>query len=229
MTAFDASTTQLSDPTVRSHAYRLFARGFTYPTRAAFELYRSGQWINEILANCAALPHLAELAASEAGLAAAVQAELRALPWEEFESAYVAAFDVGFPEPPCPPYEGLYHEGMPRTEVMLEVAAFYAHFGLAMNQAEGRRELPDYLCAELEFLHFLTFKEAQAGSAGQSEFAAGYRRAQHDFLERHLAAWLPAFTARVQAVPNLAFYPHLARLLGQFVQCEFALLGAAIP
>ena len=26
----------------------------------------------------------------------------------------------------------------------------------------GKRELPDHLCAELEFLHFLAFKEAQA-------------------------------------------------------------------
>ena len=55
---------------------------------------------------------------------------------------------------------------------MLEVSEFYKHFGLNMNQEEGKRELPDHLCAELEFLHFLTFKEAQARGRRQRGTAA---------------------------------------------------------
>jgi DMSO reductase family type II enzyme chaperone len=226
------STAVLPEPLVRSHIYHLFALGFKYPTREAFDTFQSGQFLAELLSHIAALPHLASLAREEAGIAGKVSGDLEGIAFEDFETTYVGTFDVGFPEPPCPPYEGVYSEAMPRTEIMLEVGRFYTHFGLAMNQTEGKRELPDYLCAELEFLHFLAIKEAQASEAGNGsaqELFHGYVLAQKDFLERHMIAWLPKFSEKVQGVNGLAFYPDLARVLVRLVNEEFARLRAAVP
>ena len=66
--------------------------------------------------------------------------ERRAFP--EYETKFVQTFEVGAPAPPCAPYGGEYREGRPRTAIMLEVSEFYKHFGLNMNQEEGKRELP---------------------------------------------------------------------------------------
>ncbi len=232
MTLNTESTVFLADPLVRSRCYHAFGLGFKYPTREAFELYQSGQLVSELMTFIASLPHLSGLALEEASLADKVSGDLERVTYEDFETNYVGTFDVGFPEPSCPPYEGVYSESMPRTEIMQEVSAFYSHFGLAMSQEEGKRELPDYLCAELEFLHFLTLKEAQARESGEAsapELAHGYLLAQHDFLERHLTGWLPKFAGKVQGVDGLVFYPDLARILVRFVNEEFALLRATVP
>lgn len=224
-----AFTDTIPDPMVQSNTYRLLAYGFKYPTRAAFDRFRNGDYMSELMGHIASQPHLADLAREVAGAADKIEEDLQGVAFEDFETTYVSTFDVGFPEPPCPPYEGLYSDTAPRTEVMLEVGSFYTHFGLAMSQDEGKRELPDYLCAELEFLHFLKFKEAQARQTGNQELVNGYLLAQKDFLERHMVGWLPRFSDRVQSVAELAFYPDLARILVRFVNGEFAQLKAAVP
>jgi DMSO reductase family type II enzyme chaperone len=221
----------LSEPLVRSDIYRAFARSFKYPTLEAYETYQSGQFVWALLGCMSELPHLSDMAFEEAGMAGRTSEDLRAWTFEDFETTYVGTFDVGFPEPPCPPYEGLYSDALPRTEIMLEVGGFYAHFGLAMSQEEGKRELPDYLCAELEFMSFLALKEAQAceSSGGSAqELRRGYRLAQKDFLERHLVGWLPKFLRKLQGLEGQVFYPDLARVLVRFVNEDFALLAAAV-
>lgn len=209
----------------RSTIYQALALGWRYPSREAFEAYRSGQYTEELLEFAASLPHLAELVAQEAETAEKVRGELAEVPFEAFEVRYVATFDAGFPEPPCPPYEGLYNKKMERTAVMVEVSEFYRHFGLKMSQDEDKRELPDYLCAELEFLAFLAFKEAQAAHERADELLNGYRWAQKDFLDRHMVGWLPAFAGRLAEEEALPFFPHLVRLTIGFTGAELGLVS----
>ena len=103
---------------------------------------------------------------------------------------------------------------------MLEVSEFYNCFGLRMSQEEGKREFPDHICAELEFMHFLTFKEAHATGESSSE----YLLAQKDFLGRHLIQWIPKFCSDLQDLQSLPFYTLLAQITSKFVGCEFELL-----
>jgi DMSO reductase family type II enzyme chaperone len=218
----------ISDPVAsaetRSTIYQALALAWRYPDREAFSAYQSGQYTEELLEFAAPLPHLADLVAQEAETAEKVRDELAEIPFEAFEVRYVATFDAGFPEPPCPPYEGLYNKKMERAEVMVEVAEFYRHFGLKMNQDEDKRELPDYLCAELEFLAFLAFKEAQAAHEGTAELLNGYRWAQKDFLERHMVGWLPEFEKRLAEEEALPFFPHLVRFTIGFAAAELELV-----
>ncbi len=116
---------------------------------------------------------------------------------DDLEDQYMKAFDLGWPEPPCPPNEGLHSsEGIPRQRLLLNLAKLYRHFGLKVDERPETSQLADHLAIELELLHFLTFKEAQALEEGDEANLDGYRRAQFDFLDHHPSRWLPTFAAR---------------------------------
>lgn len=199
--------------------YRLLSLGFRYPTAKAFECFRDGEYLSELIGNLAFLPHLELLADEYRGLGDRVSKDLRDVAFQDFEVNYVQTFDVGSPKPPCPPYEGLYRE-TERTATMLEVSQFYKHFGLEMNEQDGSRELPDHLCAELEFLHFLAFKEHQAREQNNAELFHGYRLAQRDFLGRHPTTWLPKFCEKLQGSAAVPFYAQLAELTLNIVRSD---------
>jgi DMSO reductase family type II enzyme chaperone len=107
---------------------------------------------------------------------------------------------------------------------LLEVSEFYRHFGLQMSQEEAKRELPDHLCAELEFLHFLTFQKRQAVIDGKPEVEKKYCLAQKDFLDRHMIQWITKFSDRLQSSAGVSFYAQLARMTSLFITYELELV-----
>ncbi len=107
------------------------------------------------------------------------------------EEGYVSVFEVGPGKPFCPLYEGSHRSG--RMKLMEDIVRFYEHFGLLAAPDDQ----PDHLCAELDFMHYLSFKEAAA--LGHGDSAADLRRAQRDFLDRHLCQWLPRFLTRLES------------------------------
>ena len=211
----------VGEPILLSYIYHLLAVGFKYPTCESFEYLQSGQFMRDLFTYFIVLPHLSSVAVEEMPVIEKVYGDLKKIDFRSFETKYVRAFDAGFPEPPCPPYEGVYAEKATKMETMMEVSEFYRHFGLIMNQSMGKRELPDYLCAELEFMHFLALKEAQAGEGNQAELLNGYILAQKDFLERHFINWFPKFHEKVLGVHDLPFYPDLARITLRYINSEY--------
>lgn len=209
-----------ADPMVRSSIYRLLALAFRYPTQDVFEAYQDGDYLSELRDGMAQLPHLQPLATQVGELEHKVTRDLEELNFKDFEVGYTQTFDVGAPEPPCPPYEGVQRQGIERTHIMLEVSEFYKSFGLSMNREEGKRELPDHLCAELEFLHFLTFKEAQATEEDTPDLLKGYVLAQKDFLERHMVSWFPAYCEKLEKSAKAPFYGDLARVTQTFTDLD---------
>ncbi len=78
-----------------------------------------------------------------------------------------------------------------------EVAAVcreYEYFGLAAG-AEGARPA-DHLATELDFLQYLCFREAATPSP---RLAVSFRRAQRDFLDRHVLEWVSRLAERAGA------------------------------
>jgi DMSO reductase family type II enzyme chaperone len=136
----------------------------------------------------------------------------------DFQADYLRLFEVGLGIPPCPLYAGIYRGG--RKSVMEELTRFYNYFGLSVEQGKG--ELPDHISTELEFMHFLAYKELAA--LARREDAAPYRRAQADFLERQLVSWLPALEARLAGLNPPPFYVALAWLASGLSRTELAVL-----
>ncbi len=191
----------------RSRTFQVFAEAIAYPERDLEELIGSGAVAEALLAS---LAELDEEIAEDADLKA-----LRTTGEEDdLAVEYTRLFDVGASGPPCPLYGGLY--GGARMKVMEEAVRFYNHFGLHLS--DERRELPDHLQLQLEFLHFLAFREAEALQAGEDP--GSWRRAQRDFIARHPGAWLPKLRAKLEANTPPPYVAEIMRLLGRTLEAE---------
>jgi DMSO reductase family type II enzyme chaperone len=139
--------------------------------------------------------------------------------YEEFQSAYIGLFEVGGEMgAPSPLYEGEYGGG--RMKVMEEVLRFYHYFGLRLS--EEKRDRPDHLASELEFMHLLTFKETEGLLQGADRSA--YRQAEHDFLRFHLTDFVASVAGKIGG-RGAPFYSDLAQLAHGFCAKEFAYLS----
>lgn len=190
----------------RSRLYQLLSAIFRYPTADLFESLAQGEYLSEFSEALKASPHNgSKLETGFLGRVEKIRESLSAISFEDYEVEFTGTFEVGAPGPPCPPSEGLYRNAPARQSIMLQISEFYKHFGLEMDQHEGKRELPDHISAELEFLHFLTFKEDQAREAGDKELLTGYLLAQNDFLQRHPLQWITSFADKLaEASPGTA-------------------------
>jgi DMSO reductase family type II enzyme chaperone len=144
-------------------------------------------------------------------LAAALHSNCRL---DQLTADYSFLFDVGNSgKPPCPLFGGAYGGG-DRMKVMEEALRFYHHFGLRLD--ERNHDMPDQLRTQLEFLHFLAHRQSESIAAGEDSTA--YRRAEHDFLERHPGHWIPLMHSRLKESGNVSVYRTAVALLDGVTQ-----------
>jgi DMSO reductase family type II enzyme chaperone len=194
----------------RSRMYFLLAAGFSFPTESVHAQLTDGTYaedVSTVLAVCA--PELRE--------AADIESLRTESSFEDFEAAYLSAFETNMPEPSVSLYEGSYVQKNNRPALLLEIKGFYHNFGLEMDASVN--DLEDTLTAEFEFMQFLAAKEAAAEENGTD--SSPYQRAQHDFMARHLAAWLPAFNNAVANQVRNGVFVSLAKLAADFVARDF--------
>ena len=198
----------------RSRLYQLLAAAFAFPDEEFFAAVSDGTFATALVHLCEALPY--DLI-SVATLGLGVVGESYA----EFEAEYIRLFDVGAARPPCPLYGGVYIGD--RMKVMEDATRFYNFFSLRVSPQ--LRELPDHITTELEFLHYLTFREAETRQRGLDP--TPLLRAQRDFLARHLCKWVPRLQARLAKQTTLAFFPTLVRFAIAFFEQDQAYAAAA--
>lgn len=198
-----------------SHAYRALGEAFAYPDDALCRTIRTGTLADDLRD----LLHVVDPALAAAG------------DWHALSDAgtgdalaieYTRLFDVGASEPPCPLYGGLYCT--PRTATLEEMVRFYNHFDLTL--ADPPRQLPDHLTTQLEFLHVLAYREAEA--LARSEDPGAYRRAQRDFVARHPGRWVPELRKRLARQQPMAFFIELAHIIERFLGQQSARLVALV-
>ena len=130
--------------------------------------------------------------------------------YEQYESTYIALFDVGIPEPPVPLFESAHDKTHPAQKIALENTYFYEVLGL---KSDPGRAVPDYLVTQLEFLAALRYTRDQTSEEGT---AVSLARAETEFLERHLLNWLPAAQDKLDRT-NAPAFPVLMTILVQFL------------
>ncbi len=198
----------------RSSIYGLFQDALTYPDDEVREGLATGELVELMRKGLA----LAEVDFTPA------QEWWRALQevggTEDLAVEYTRLFDAGASGPPCPLYGGLY--GGDRMKKMEEAVRFYNHFGLTTS--EEQRELPDHLATQLEFMHYLTYREAEALHAGRDP--GPYRRAQRDFVTRDLDSWIPKLCERLEEHQANVFFLSLFKLLADFLAWDVRQLKA---
>jgi DMSO reductase family type II enzyme chaperone len=130
--------------------------------------------------------------------------------YEQYESAYIALFEVGMPEPPVPLFESAHDKTHPPQEIALENTFFYELLGL---KSDPSRAVPDYLVTQLEFLAALRYT---CENASEEATAVSLVKAETDFLERHLLNWVPNAKTKLDRT-SAPVFPSLMTLLVQFL------------
>jgi DMSO reductase family type II enzyme chaperone len=191
----------------RSRLYQLLAMAFAFPDEDFFNAVAAGTFAAAVARPCAALPYdLHDLTGLDLGGVAAS--------YGDFESEYIRLFDVGVAGPPCPLYGGVYIGD--RMKNMEDATRFYNFFHLRLSPQ--MHELPDHITTELEFLHYLTFRETELRQQGQDP--GSLLRAERDFLARHLCKWVPRMQARLAKQECLPFFPALVRFALAFFNAD---------
>jgi len=137
---------------------------------------------------------------------------------KDLETQYLAAFEVGQGTAAVPLFEGMHRGDLGREGILEDLLRFYEYFGVRLN--ESNLEYPDHLVTELEFLAWLCLQAQAAESEGRD--AAPFRRAARDFLDRHLAAWLPTFRRKLEATGTA--YADYGTALGELIEQHRGLL-----
>jgi DMSO reductase family type II enzyme chaperone len=184
----------------RSAVYQRLAEALAYPSEHFLGHLSDGEWEDGLRGLFDELPVAVQVSACPSGI-------------DGLAEGYVNVFEVGIGRPFCPLYEGSHRNG--RLKLMEDLVRFYEHFGL--KTVEG--DQPDHVCAELEFMHYMAFKQAAALSHGEE--ARPLALAQRDFLDRHLCKWLPRVRSRLDEgrdVPE--FYRWIAGLAGEFCRLD---------
>ncbi|MDP3939244.1 MAG: molecular chaperone TorD family protein [Deltaproteobacteria bacterium] len=198
----------------RSELYRLLATAFGFPSADLRKAVSAGEVRAALAETAGGLPYSLAIPFDAPALADAGTGE------DTLETEYIRLFDVGAGSgPPCPLYVGNWRGD--RLGVMEECLRFYDHFGLGLP--EPRPELPDHLTVALEFLHYLTFRQAEALRA--SAPCGDYVRAQRDFLDRAVLSWFPRMTSKLSGESPPPYYVTLASLALAFFEAEKAYLA----
>lgn len=197
-----------SDAATRSRLYGLFATALQFPRDEIAEALAAGELYQSLDETARALPYRYTFVAPPLLAARALG------------QTHTALFDAITGRPHVALLEARHEGAMPEQQLWEELLRFYRYFGLDFS-AGGARERPDHLLTELEFMHYLTFLEAGAPAAATESL----RRAQADFLERHLARWLPALREALAGDASAAPYDTLFDALARFVGADCAYLG----
>lgn len=128
-------------------------------------------------------------------------------------SEYSGLFEVGSQGPPVPIREDL--QTGQRAGTREDIVRFYEYFGYTLDEKHAWQ--PDHLSVELEFMHFLCYRETQG-----SEQVLSFQLAQADFSERHILRWVPGLRAGVERVAPGSLYARVIVCLDDFVTGDFA-------
>lgn len=194
------------DAAARSRLYAGFARLFSYPSDELAPRILDGTLFEDMCEAAANLPYATSLpACTWPSLPESAEA-LQACYWSLFQTASPAGAVVSLNEKD--------YVRTDRNQLWEDILRFYDHFGIEYS-TDRVEEFPDHLVTQLDFLHYLTFLEA--GIAGD---AGPYARARGDFVERHLANWLPALTDKLALKAGETPYASFGQLLRTFLDEE---------
>ena len=128
----------------------------------------------------------------------------------------------------CPPYE-MYFSGshiFQQTQDLADISGFYRAFGLEVLKDDTTNRW-DHVAVELEFLHFLTYKQAYAIENHGDEEQESCLTAKKKFLNAHIGRWIKAFSRAVESKSPSGFYRKAAKLASDFVHFDMQTLGVS--
>ncbi len=214
-------------PSARATVYAILSACFTPPTAGLLEDAGNGALAAAL---AAALPELStEQEAWEPALQAFEALEEQLAPGGPCETLRALQVEhtrlfLGPGLPVVPPYESVYADqedgktpGPLWGPAAFSVRAAYQKAGLAPRAGD---EPPDQLAAELEFMAFLSQREATAAAAGDAEESERAHRYRISFLAEHLSRWAPLVGETLAKEARHPLYGAAGRLLRAVLAAE---------
>ena len=207
----------------RSQLYLCFATAFSYPDETFLDSLASGEFSDLLVELGTRLPYSIPFEGAH------INRPCSEMDRQEIKVFYSTVFQSGNQ---AVPLRELAYSSLTEKALLEELFRFYQHFGLKFSQGE-LRELPDNLPIELEFLHYLTYLEAEVSKEGgnngnnHNNNIEALRNGQRDFISLHPGKWIQQFSTRLGKLQGSAVYSSLAELLHQFIAREkFFLSGS---
>lgn len=133
--------------------------------------------------------------------------------WIEDLSIEYARLFIGPRNPPAVPYASFYlsesHSLM--TDETIKVRKTYLDAGMAVKELHSVPD--DHIGIELEFVYSLTRKMLDLLEQGAREDAHHFFEIRSDFLNGHMASWVPCFLREVMESTSDDFYRGAALML----------------
>lgn len=122
---------------------------------------------------------------------------------------------------PPPPYESVYRDAgqAPMNKSVLDVLREYSYAGAGVPV--DCNDPPDHVGVELDFMRFLTEREAESWEKERPDDALGFIDAERRFLRKHILKWVPEFCDKVIAMAEFDFYRGIARMTKGFVSDDY--------
>lgn len=194
--------------------YKLIAAGFGYPSKELYFSIKENEYFDEFKSAFTDLKLNVDLdlLANSRNLLT-----MREDYFQDYEARYIMDFEANKPKPSCSLYERHYVENLSNAQVLLELKAFYKNFEL--NRSPKFNESEDHIVFELEFMHFLTFKELQAIEMGLDY--TPYQKCKKDFLNRHLLVWIPKLEKKMYKNLVSDFHKLLVSTLSSLIEYDY--------
>ncbi|PYV86241.1 MAG: hypothetical protein DMG05_20340 [Acidobacteria bacterium] len=125
----------------------------------------------------------------------------------------------------CPPYETLFGNDhvFAQAHVMGDIAGFYKAFGVELSR--DIHERMDHLSVELEFMHFLAYKESYARCHDGAEKTQIVVDAQKKFVKDHIGRWVPLFSRMLAKKAEFGIFRYMADFLSEWIDFDQVYLG----
>lgn len=125
----------------------------------------------------------------------------------------------------CPPYETLFGNDhvFAQAHVMGDIAGFYKAFGVELSK--DIHERMDHLSVELEFMHFVAYKESYARCHDGVEKTQIVVDAQKKFVKEHVGRWVPMFAKMLVRKADYGLYRYMADLTADWMDFEVSYLA----
>jgi TorA maturation chaperone TorD len=206
-----------------SHTYQFLSICLFEPNKDLMTLLNDKDYLDEV-GSC-----LAEIGNGKLSeLFNNVQNELQSTTLDALLEEYLATFGSETMSVDCPAYE-MYFGGshiFQQTHELADISGFYRAFGLEVSKDDTANRW-DHIAVELEFLHFLTYKQAYAMENHSDEELKVCLTAKKKFLNAHIGIWIQAFSKAVGKKSPLGFYRKVATLANDFVHLDMENLGVS--
>lgn len=220
----------------RSAIYRFLFLCFFEPSEKVFPVFKSDEYLSDVqegMNDYLTLNSFNGKATEMKENLLSLGNRLKEKSFEDLSSEYREVLETFTAAKECPMYETLYgstdaFQLTQDTQELADIGGFYRAFDLKLS--DDIKERYDHIGIELEFMHFLTYKEAYALENHGEEQLKICTDAEKKFLKSHLARWVPLFTMLVnkRAKKDDAYLGIAADLLREFISFETKLLKVKV-